>query len=123
MSVMLWKSHDKIHCDLLEGESAFLCSDVVKQYSSLMGQDLVLLANCASFHVVCYPLAHSHPWQGFSRFSDRFVSPGVSCHGVVVDESHEVSFGGVWEMHHVGGIDEEFWFEESLILVVIFSLI
>ncbi len=42
---------------------------------------------------------------------------------MVMDEGHKISFGGVWELCQVGGIDEEFWFEESLILIVVFSLI
>ncbi len=42
---------------------------------------------------------------------------------MVMDESHEVSFGGVRELCYVGSIDEEFWFEESLIFIVVVSLI
>src|SRR6266478_3224116 len=123
MSMMLQESRDKIHCDLLEGKSAFLCGDAIKWYSFLMGQNLVLLADCASLYVICYPLAHPCPWQDFSHFVNCFVSSGVSCRGMVVDEGHKVSFGGIWELRYVDSINEKFWFEESLIFVVIFSLI
>src|SRR6266478_8825011 len=114
---MLRKSRNKIHCDLLKGESAFFCSDAVEWYFSFMSQDLVLLADRASLYVVRYPLVHPRPWQDFSCFPDRLVSSGVSCRGMVVDEGHEVSFGGVWELCRVGGVDEEFWFKESLIFI------
>ncbi len=47
----------------------------------------------------------------------------MSRHGVVVDEGHEIPFRGVWKSRYVGSINEKFWFEESLILVVVFPLI
>ncbi len=46
----------------------------------------------------------------------------MSCGRVVVDEGHEVSFRGVRDLCH-SGIDEEFWFEEGLISIVVISLV
>ncbi len=42
---------------------------------------------------------------------------------VVVDEGHKVSLGRLGELCYVGSVDEEFWFEEGLILVVVISLV
>ncbi len=44
--MMLRESHNKVHHDLLKGESAFFCGDTVKRYPFLMGQNFVLLADC-----------------------------------------------------------------------------
>ncbi len=46
----------------------------------------------------------------------------MSCGGVVVDEGHEVFFGGIWDLCY-DSIDKEFWFEKGLIFVVVVSLI
>ena len=121
--MLLRKSCDEVHCDLLEGEGAFFGSDAVERYFLFMSYDFVLLADCTSLYVVCYPLAHPHPWQGFGRFPDCLLSSWVSRGGVVVDEGHEVPFGGIWDLCYVGGIDKEFRFKEGLILVVVVSLI
>ncbi len=59
--VLLRKSCDKIHSDLLEREGAFFGRDAVEWYSSLVGYDFILLAGCAAFDVVCDPLPHSCP--------------------------------------------------------------
>ncbi len=123
MSMLLRESRDEVHCNLLKGEGAFFSGDAVERYFLPMSHDFILLADCTSFHVVCYPLSHSCPWQGFCCFPDRFILSRVSCHGVVVDEGHEVPFGGIWDLCYVGGIDKEFRFKEGLILVVVVSLI
>src|SRR6266436_6657762 len=123
MPMVLRKSRNEVHCNLLKGEGAFFCGNAIERYSFSMSHDFVLLADCASFHVVCYPLSHPCPWQGFCCFLDCFISSGVSCHGVVMDEGHEVLFGGVWDLRYVGGIDEEFLFKESLIFIIVVSLI
>src|SRR6266478_381300 len=123
MSVVLQESRNEVHRDLLKGEGAFFCSNVIEQYPFLVGQNLILLTDCASFYIVRYPLAHSRPWQGFGCFPDRFILSWVSCCGMVVDEGHQVSFGGVWNLRYVGGSDEQFWLEESLILIIVFPLV
>jgi len=107
---------------LLKRESALLGGDVIKWYFLFVGQNLVLLTGCAAFYIVCDPLSHPSPGQDFYGFSNRFVSSRVSCGGVIVDEGHEVSFRGVWDSCS-GGVDEEFWFEEGLVFVVVVSLI
>src|SRR6266403_5422587 len=95
MSVLLQESCDEVHGDLLEGKSAFFGRNTVKWYSLSVSHDFVLLAGCAAFYVVCDPLPHPCPWQDFRSFLDRFISSGMSCGGVVMDESHKVSFRGV----------------------------
>ncbi len=122
MSVLLRESRDKVHHDLLKGEGAFFCGDAVERYFLFMRYDFILLACCASFDVFCYPLSHPRPWQDFCRFPDRFISSRVSHRGVVVDEGHEVPFCGVWDLCY-SSVDEEFWFEEGLVFVVVISLI
>ena len=42
---------------------------------------------------------------------------------MVMDEGHKVPFGGIWDLRYTGGVDKEFGFEESLILIVVVSLI
>src|SRR6266403_2939985 len=120
---MLGESRNEIHRDLLKGESAFFCCDAVEGYPLLVSQDFVLLAYCASFYIVRYPLTHPHPWQGFGCSPNCFILPRVSCHRMVVDKGHKVPFGRLRELCHVGGIDEEFWFEEGLVSVVVISLV
>ncbi len=61
VSMMLRKTRDKVHCNLLKGEGSFFCRNAVKGYFCLVSKDFVLLAGCASLDVVCYPLAHSCP--------------------------------------------------------------
>ena len=39
-----------------------------------------------------------------------------------MNKSHEVSFGGVWDLC-CSSIDEEFWFEEGLVFIVVASLV
>ena len=122
MSVLLQEPHNEVHCDLLKWESAFFCSNVVEWYFLLVGYDFVLLASCTAFYVVCDPLPHSCPWQDFGGFPDRLILSWVSSGRVVVDEGHEVPFRGVWDLRR-GGVDEEFWFEEGLIPIVVVSLV
>src|SRR6266404_4487435 len=111
MSVLLWESCDEIHRNLLKGEGAFFCGDAVERYLLFMSHDFILLAGHTSFHVVRYPLLHPRPWQDFCCFPNRFVSSGVSCHGVIMDEGHEVPFCRVRDLCY-GSINEEFWFKE-----------
>src|SRR6266436_9317412 len=122
MSMLLQESCNEIHRNLLKGEGAFFCGDVIERYFLFMSYDFILLACCASLHIVCYPLSHPRPWQDFCCFPNCFISSGVSCCGVVVDEGHEVSFCGVWDLCY-GSVDEEVWFKEGLVLVVVISLI
>ena len=42
---------------------------------------------------------------------------------MVMDEGHEVLFGGIWDLRYAGGVDEEFWFEEGLIFIIVVSLV
>ncbi len=120
--MLLGESRDEIHRNLLKGEGAFFHSDAVEWYLLPMSYDLILLADCTSFHVVCYPLSHPRPWQDFYCFPSCFISSGMSCHGVVVDEGHEVPFRGIGDLCY-GSINEEFWFKEGLIFIVVVSLI
>ncbi len=62
MPMLLRESRDEIHHNLLKRESAFFSGEVVEWYSLLMGHDLVLLAGCAAFYIVCDPLPHPRPW-------------------------------------------------------------
>src|SRR6266478_2036456 len=92
MSVMLREPRDEVHCNLLERKGAFFGCDAVERYSFPMSHDFVLLTGGAAFDVVCDPLPHPCPWQNLRSFSNRLVSSGVSCGGVIVDERHQVSF-------------------------------
>ncbi len=85
MSVMLREAHDEIHRDLLEGESSLFCRDAIKGCFCSVSEDLVLLADCTSFNIVCYPLAHACPWQDLCGFSDGFVVAQVFHCRVIVD--------------------------------------
>ncbi len=122
MSVLLRESCDKVHCDLLERESAFFGGDAVERCFLFVGQDFVLLTDCTPFYIVCDPLSHSCPWQDFISPSGCLVASRVSCSGVVVDEGHEVSFRGIWDLGR-DSVDKEFWSEEGLVFVVIVSLV
>src|SRR6266404_1914167 len=120
---MLWKSCNEIHRNLLKGKGAFFRGDAIERHPFLMSQNFILLADCTSFYVVGYPLTHPHPWQDFGCFLNCLVSSRVSCRRVVMDEGHKVLFGRFWELHCMGGIDEEFWFEKGLIPVVVVPLV
>ena len=120
--MLLRESRNEIHHDLLEREGAFLSGDAVERYPLFVGYDFVLLTGCAAFNVVCNPLSHPHPWQDFRSFPNCFISSGMPCGRVVMDEGHEVSFRGVWDLH-CDSINKEFRLEEGLILVIVVSLI
>ncbi len=120
--MLLWESRNKVHCNLLERESALLGGDAVERCFLFMSQDFVLLTGCTTFYVVCDPLSHPCPGQDFISFSGCFIASRMSCSRVVVDEGHEVSFRGVRDLGR-DSVDEEFWFEEGLVLVVVVSLI
>src|SRR6266403_5668572 len=122
VSVLLRESRDEVHRDLLEREGAFFGRDAVERYPFLVGHDFVLLAGSAAFDVVCDPLPHPCPRQDLCSFSNRFVSAGMSCGWVIVDERHQISFRGIWYLR-VGGVYEEFRFEQGLIPVVVISLV
>ena len=62
MPVLLRKSCDEVHCDLLEQEGPFFGGDAVERYPLFVSYDFVLLADRAAFYVVCDPLLHSRPW-------------------------------------------------------------
>ena len=80
MSVVLQKTCDEIHCDLLKREGALFCSDAVEGHSFLMGHDFVLLAYCTPFYVVCDPLSHSV--HGKISVAFRIVSSRPGCPAV-----------------------------------------
>src|SRR6266436_10405192 len=122
MPVLLRKSRNEIHCNLLEGKRAFFGCNTVERYFLSVGHDFVLLTGCAAFYVVCDPLPHPRPWQDFRSFSNCFISSGMSCGGVIMDESHKVSFQGVQYLCG-SSVYEEFWFKEGLILVVVVPLV
>ncbi len=87
-----------------------------------MGNDLVLLAVSTPFYVIRYPSTHSYPVMRLARFSNGFVSSRMSSCGVIVYKSHQLLFG------RFGGsrddpFNEQFWFEECLVFVIILTLI
>src|SRR6266403_1875713 len=118
MPVMLREPCDQVHCDLLKGEGAFFGCDAVEWYSFLVSHDFVLLAGRAAFYVFCDPLPHARPWQDLRSFSDRFVSSGVSCGRMIVDEGHEVSFRKLRYLRS-RSVYKEFRFEEGLVFIVV----
>src|SRR6266436_5160721 len=120
--MLLRKSCDKIHRDLLEREGALFSGNAVEWYFPFVSYDFILLAGCAAFYVVGDPLSHPCPWQDLRSFPDRFISSGVSCGGMTVDERHKVSFRRV---RYLGAcsVYEEVWFKEGLVFVVVFSVI
>src|SRR6266403_3943713 len=85
---LLWKSHDKIHCNLLERECVFVCCDAVEGYLLLVCEDFVLLTVSTSFYIVGYPLMHSCPAIHLGHFLDCFISPWVSSCRVIMYECH-----------------------------------
>ena len=97
-------------------------SDPVKGYLLSMCDDFVLLAVSASLYIVGYPLTHSCPIVCLACFSNGFVSPRVSGRGVVVYESHQLSFGcfsGCCD----NSFNEQFQFQECLIFVIVLALV
>ncbi len=85
------------------------CGDSVEGYLLSMRDDLVLLAVGASFYVIGYPSTHSRPIVCLARLPNGFVSPGVSGHGVVVYEGHQLSFGCFGRCCD-DSFNEQFWF-------------
>src|SRR6266403_3229490 len=80
MPALLRKSCNKVHRNLLKGEGAFLCGDAVERYLPSMSHDFILLADCASFHIVRYPLSHPCPCRISAAF--RIVSSRLGCPAV-----------------------------------------
>jgi len=60
-SSYVWKSYDKIHSDLLEGEGIFWGSDMIEGDSRPMSKILVLLAYCTSSNIIGNPGLHPFP--------------------------------------------------------------
>ena len=83
-----WQTRDKVHTDLLKGECLRFSSDTVKWGFSRMGDSLVLLADGASFNVICDPLFHSRPLGALTCLPKGFVSSRVSSGGMVVVDGH-----------------------------------
>jgi hypothetical protein len=65
-SVAYGKTRDKIHCYLLEGEGVVGRRDAVWGSACLVGDDLVLLAYCASLSTggIASPFVWFHPYLG-----------------------------------------------------------
>ena len=87
-----------------------------------MGDDLVLLAVSAPFYIVGYPSAHSYPVMCLACLLNGFVSSRMSSCGMIMHEGHQLLFG------RFGGVcddlfDEQFWFEECLIFVIVLALV
>ena len=92
-----------------------------------MRQNLVLLANGASFDVVCDPFLHSGPVVVLLGLLQCFVPSWMSCGWVIVYEMHDASLDFVegryegfsfWD----GCCDFEFfWCEDCDVLVILFS--
>ena len=57
-----------------------------------MGQDLVLLAGCASFYIIGDPFLHLGPPVFFLRPPDGLVTAWVSRCGMVMHEGHNAPF-------------------------------
>ena len=70
-----------------------------------MGEVFVLLTDCASLDIVCYPLVHVGPPVPFLGFTDRFVPTWVSGCQMVMHEGHDFSyyFSDSWH------VDLVFW--------------
>ncbi len=83
-----WQSHNQVHCNLSKWESVFGRCDLVEGCFLSVGDNFVLLAVATAFYVIGYPFTHSCPIMRLACFSDRFISPGVSSHGVIVYKSH-----------------------------------
>jgi len=77
------KTHDQVHCNLLEEESVLFCRDPIEGSFPPVGEDLILLAGGASLDIVCDPAVHSIPWGMLFCLADGLVPSGVS-HGVVI---------------------------------------
>ena len=94
-----------------------------------MCEDLVLLAYGASLDVVCDPFLHVRPVVSFLGLSEGFVSPQVSCGGVVMYKPHDASFDQVkrWYLDFglswCSGYSEFLWGQDYDFLVVILTLV
>jgi len=97
-------------------------SDPVEGYLLSMRDNLVLLAVSTSFYVVRYPLTHSCPIVCLACFSNGFVSSGVSGRRMVMHEGHQLLFGRFGRGRD-DLFNEQFWFQECLIFIVVLSLV
>jgi hypothetical protein len=92
LTVVLRQPRDQIHGYLLEWKCVWARRDSVHWRLFLVCHYFILLASGASLDVVCDPLAHPWPLLVLFGFADCFVSSGVSCCSVVVDQGHDGSF-------------------------------
>jgi hypothetical protein len=89
------ETRDEVHCHLLKGVGVVGCGDAICGSARLMGDDLVLLTRCASFHIVRYPRVHPVPLMVPFYPSYCFISPWVAGRGVVMCPRHQrLSFLG-----------------------------
>jgi hypothetical protein len=61
VSVAVWELGDQVHGYDLEGKSVSRCGDSIERYFCPLCEIFVLLAFCASFHVLCDPFVHVGP--------------------------------------------------------------
>ena len=82
------KSHDQVHCYLLEGLCILQDCNSVEWGFSLMCNDFVLLAGRTSFNVVYNPGIHTWPLVDFFCFPYCFVPSWVSCCHMIMGVKH-----------------------------------
>src|SRR5258708_5504178 len=88
-----------------------------------MSHGFILLADGASFDVICYPLLHSRPLGILTCLSEGFIPAGVSGGRVVVVNGHQGVFFKEGEVA-LDLVGSEFVFGDHCnVLVVCFSMI
>ena len=101
----------------------------VDQYFLLVCKVFVLLAGCASFDIVGYPLIHVRPPIPFLGLADGFISSWVASCGVVVHQGHDATFyfGDGWYMDFAfwcdSGHNESFGVKQPYSLIVSFTFV
>ena len=88
-SVAHGESRDEVHCHLLEGEGVVGRWNAVWGSACFVGDDLVLLAYCATLYVVSYPCIYSFPLTVLLCPSYCFISAWVAGRGMVVRPHHQ----------------------------------
>jgi hypothetical protein len=90
---------------------------------SAVDEDLILLAGHASLHVLGDPVVHPRPGEASFGLLNRFISPGMACGGVVMDQGHEISLLGLGYSTDDNRSRELLRWEYDHISIVLFALV
>src|SRR5712675_2573173 len=89
VSIGFGKADNEVHSYLLERKGGRICWDFIHCWTSVVCDDLVLLARRAALDIFCNPCAHVWPPVISLGLGDRLVAARMPSYETFVHDSHD----------------------------------